>query len=294
MMDFDEIIRTGMLVGGFFYFNFNFVIPKVTDMIEKYFMKEQKEVVILRGVPGSGKDNFVYKNQLDRQSKYFVNINSDKEFYNNKNKYVFRREDINKHKESCLRNFIFSLKVGVPTIYINETNEKTWMYENYVILAKLFNYKVSIVEMICRDRDVSYYFNIRSKHNVPMKHSIKLYESFEYDNRSEYFNSNPQEYKKFLDNDIETFMKDFKKHRSSNKNFITESDDSDSDYSPDNSVESDSDDDYYISNQSYISKTQSNDVDFIKNYEINIIFLKNRFKIFIDNFNKVITRYIKV
>ena len=62
-MDLDEIIRTGMLFVGFFYFNFNFVIPKVTDMIERYCMKEDKKVIILRGVPGSGKDNFIHKNQ---------------------------------------------------------------------------------------------------------------------------------------------------------------------------------------------------------------------------------------
>lgn len=290
----NDIISTGVILGSFLYFNFQYVIPKVTDMIVEYFSREEKEVIILRGVPGSGKDNYIYHNQQKKNIKYFININSDKHFYDTHNNYVFNRQDINKHKETCLSEYITSLKVGIPTIYINETNEQKWMYENMISLAKLFNYKVSIVEMVCSNREALSYFNVRSSHNVPMKHSIRLYESFEYDDRSNYVNNNPAEYKKFLDRDIDNFMNNY-------DSSVTESGCSDSDSDSDSSwsgSDSQSDetttsngDDYF---QLFISKVHNHTVCQLKNYEINILFLKNKIKLYVNSIHKPISRYVKI
>ena len=137
-MYFNDIISTGVLLGSFLYFNFQYVIPTVTNIIINHISQEEKEVIVLRGVPGSGKDNYIYYNQEKKKNKYFININSDKHFYDSKNNYVFNRQDINKHKETCFSEYLISLKVGIPTIYVNETNEKKWMYENIITLGSFF------------------------------------------------------------------------------------------------------------------------------------------------------------
>lgn len=140
---------------------------------------KKKEVVIVRGVPGVGKDNYVYYNEFGEDANFTV-CSSDDYFYEN-GKYHFNRSKINRSEAYCLQQFHQSLKLGIPRVYLTNVNGQRWMYANYIRLAESYKYDVRVVTIQCEDEDQLRYFNSRSRHNVPMSFSKKVFEDWEYD-----------------------------------------------------------------------------------------------------------------
>ena len=102
---------------------------------------KEKEVVVVRGVPGVGKDNYVYYNELGKKNNFTV-CSSDNYFYEN-GRYHFNRSKINRSEAYCLQQFHQSLKLGIPRVYLTNVNGQKWSYSNYVRLAESYKYKVS-------------------------------------------------------------------------------------------------------------------------------------------------------
>jgi len=152
-------------------------------LLDKINNNKEKEVVIVRGVPGCGKDKYVYYNELDKKNNFTV-CSSDKFFYKN-GRYHFNRTKLNQSDAYCLQQFHQSLKLQVPRVYVTNVNQEKWMYANYVKLAESYKYKVKVVTIVCEDEDHVRYFNSRSRHNVPMNFSRKVFEDWETDNNEE-------------------------------------------------------------------------------------------------------------
>ena len=190
------------------------ILTKDNMLFKSLRFNNDKQLVILRGVPGSGKDNFIY-NEEKNKNRYFINISKDKFFYKLTEKgniYDFNRKDLNEIQQKCLRDFLIAIKLNVPIIYLNDTYQQKWMYDNYIRLATYFKYKVQIVNFDCEDKNVLKYFNYRSIHNVPMSFSEKVYNEYEYDERtsirinSEHSKEMTELTKEMLDKDIDDFM----------------------------------------------------------------------------------------
>ena len=268
------------------------------SILTKFKFSYPREVVILRGVPGVGKDSFLYNRELKKKKKnYFLNISIDKFFYNPSNKYIFKREDINLNRNKCMQEFITGLELKVPTIYINDINHENWMYQNYVTLAKQYNYSVKIIELICSDYDQLVYFNKRSTHYVPLKYSEKVYNTFESNdiddvlyiepyigNTHSYDDSlpkYPQMSKEELDNDLDEFMSNYLSDES-DSSYCDSGDSSDSSDSGDSGDTSDTSDmsDIVLSD-SDLSDSEYNQEDYIKHIRADE-----------GIFNEIITSYI--
>ena len=140
---------------------------------------KEKEIIIVRGVPGIGKDKYVYYNEVGEDGNFTV-CSSDNYFYENE-KYHFNRKKINQSESFCLQQFHQSLKLNVSRVYVTNVNHQKWIYSNYVKLAESYKYKVRVLTILCEDEDQLRYFNSRSKHNVPMNFSKKVFEDWEYD-----------------------------------------------------------------------------------------------------------------
>lgn len=154
---------------------------RITDRIKR---SKQKEIVIVRGVPGIGKDTYVYSREYNKRGT-FTMVSSD-QFFTNNRKYNFSRVDISKSEADCFDKFHLNVSLGVPRIYVTNVNNQKWMYNNYITLARSYNYNVKIVELVCNDKDELHYFNKRSIHNVPFTYSKNVFNSWEKDSRVEY------------------------------------------------------------------------------------------------------------
>lgn len=143
---------------------------------------DENEVIIVRGVPGIGKTNYVYERENDTNRNYSIcNYN---EYFEKDGKYNFDGRDINKAEQVMFNKFLTSIKKEIPKIYVVGSFNEIWMYENYLTTAQLFNYNIKVVELECLNKEQLVMFNRRSKHKVPYTKSVKLFNNWEYDERS--------------------------------------------------------------------------------------------------------------
>lgn len=138
-----------------------------------------KKIKIIRGVPGSGKRNYVYylENGLNRE---FI-ICDWNDFFTKNGDYNFVGKDTTKAENHCLKVFLNSIKQDVRRIYVIGNFNEKWQYENYLTIGKLAGYEISITELTCENHEELKYYNSRSTHNIPLTKSVKLFENWEED-----------------------------------------------------------------------------------------------------------------
>ena len=140
--------------------------------------KKVNEVIIIRGVPGSGKNCLIYDLEYDNDSNFSI-ISSD-DFFEKDGTYKFDRSQINKAYSYSFQKFHDCLKINIPRIYVKNINNNKWMYSNYISLANTYNYRVKIIEILCENENYLYYFNYRSTH------SKNVYNNWEYDENANF------------------------------------------------------------------------------------------------------------
>ena len=152
------------------------------DLFYKIQRAGKKEVIILRGVPGIGKNNYILEEELDRDTIFSV-VSLD-DFFIKDNKYLFDRSLLNKAHNWAFEQFSIFIDIGVPRIYISNLNNKKWNYSNYIRSAIKSGYKIKVVELVCNNHQELHYFNKRSVHNIPYSYSKKIYEDWDIDKNS--------------------------------------------------------------------------------------------------------------
>ena len=145
----------------------------------KLYKPTDKKLKIIRGVPGIGKRSYVYylENGLNREFTV-CDIN---DYFTKKDNYKFIGKEIAKAEADTMNCFINAMKNKDARIYIIGTFEKTWMYKNFVDLAKINGYSVNITELECKNIDELKHFNKRSKHDIPYSKSLKSFTDWETD-----------------------------------------------------------------------------------------------------------------
>jgi predicted kinase len=101
-----------------------------------------KEVIIMRGLPGSGKSTFVEENfpgtTVCSADNFFLNDDED---------YVFVPYKISEAHQDCWGHYIDALFRKEERVVVDNTNMCSWEYANYVKLATKKGYTVRIICM---------------------------------------------------------------------------------------------------------------------------------------------------
>lgn len=167
--------------------------------------KTGKEVTIMRGLPGSGKTKWAWENVLEPkgtdptgswQDKLVRHCSADNFFYveepstdlslytpSYKKVYKYDIKRQGEAHEACRAEFLKAIKECVPNIVVDNTGSRRWEYENYITLAKMHNYDVKIVEMMCPDKDWLRIFIERQEHGVPPGVVLEMWYRWEADKR---------------------------------------------------------------------------------------------------------------
>ncbi|XP_035222464.1 uncharacterized protein LOC118195279 isoform X2 [Stegodyphus dumicola] len=133
----------------------------------------QNVLIILRGLPGSGKSS------LARKMKFSGAVFSTDDFFYKKGKYAF---DPNQLTEAHAWNKIRTrnaLEKGVTPVIIDNTNTEVWEMVPYIFLGKKFNYEIVILEP-----NTPWKFNVkelakRNKHHVSKEKIAKMKERYQ-------------------------------------------------------------------------------------------------------------------
>jgi hypothetical protein len=168
--------------------------PKITPNVSKLIIPDNKQVKIIRGVPGIGKRNYIYYLESDMNREYVIcDIN---DFFTTNGTYEFNGKHLAEAESSMMTKFITAINNTDRRIYVIGTFEKPWMYNNYINIAKLNGYDTYVTELDCANTTELRHFNKRSTHNVPYSKSVKVYTSWESDNttykRSPYLSDNDE------------------------------------------------------------------------------------------------------
>ena len=140
-------------------------------------MAQSKFLVILRGLPGTGKSTYVKKHYDDAYI-----CSADSFFVNEEGKYEFVNWKLPQAHQYCFHLFIEAVINGKEMIVIDNTNTCIWEYENYIFLAGKLGYQTKIVRMHFEKSDIPLLAN-RNIHNVPKFVIKQMFERFENDSR---------------------------------------------------------------------------------------------------------------
>lgn len=130
----------------------------------------KSKVVILRGLPGSGK-SFLTKNCSEKDM--FI-CSADEYFTNESGVYKFDRNLLPEAHAHCCQHFIKAISDGQELIVVDNTNSMKWEYKIYVYLSQVLGLQHHILEIPHPNMNIASAFCSRNLHNVDMT-SIKNY-----------------------------------------------------------------------------------------------------------------------
>lgn len=125
-----------------------------------------KKVIILRGLPGSGKSTF--GKQLEREIKSaggsVAVVSADQHFYQlGGGNYKFDPNQVGAAHASCFRKFIEELTAGTDLVIVDNTSTSTMEISPYKLGADAFGYQTEIKQVVSSPEDSLK----RNLHGVP-------------------------------------------------------------------------------------------------------------------------------
>lgn len=124
-----------------------------------------KQVIILRGISGSGKSTHGRRLAGDRGV-----ICSADDFFMVDGEYKFDFGKLQDAHSACFRKFLAALEAGTETVIVDNTNTQAWEISPYKLAGESFGYSVKIVEVKC-DPEVA---AARNTHGVPREGVLKM------------------------------------------------------------------------------------------------------------------------
>ena len=142
-----------------------------------------KQVIILRGLSGSGKSTVA---ETIRQSvKHTCLVLSADDYLTVNGVYSWSVEKMRDAHDYCFRTFATTVMAGeINMIVVDNVNREIRDYSKYMIMAELCGYEVVLLEIACVDGQTMEFFHARSKHNIPISTAQNMWAKWETDPRA--------------------------------------------------------------------------------------------------------------
>ncbi|NTW15741.1 MAG: ATP-binding protein [Candidatus Moranbacteria bacterium] len=134
-------------------------------------MPEEQRVIIMRGIPGSGKTTYWKELYPDA-----VCCSANDYFTDADGKYRYDRRQLKESHRYCQKVFMQAIEDGELLIVVDNTNIKCWELEGYVRKAEENCYLVTVYRMIVDDwREAA----SRNIHDVPAEAVERMHAGME-------------------------------------------------------------------------------------------------------------------
>ena len=140
----------------------------------------EKRLVVLRGLPGSGKSTVAKALDVDSQAGI---CNADDFRYSSQG-YHFDPNRLSDVHRRCFTKCVELIDSDCPLIIIDNTNGHLWEYEAYMMLGRVTGYETKVVEVSCPDQASLGRFVRRNVHRVPMDACVRMWKEWEADPRA--------------------------------------------------------------------------------------------------------------
>lgn len=138
------------------------------------------QVVILRGVSGSGKSTVAKSLTAIVDVGRAVIVSADNFFVTPQGNYEFNGDKLGSAHEHCLNEFKSALTSGVELVIVDNTNTQHWEYQAYVKEAARFNYNVDYEMVGSLEPEMLVKYAERNSHSVPLDAIQRQAKRFEY------------------------------------------------------------------------------------------------------------------
>ncbi len=142
-------------------------------------------VVILRGLPGSGK-SFLARNCSENQrDSTKVAICGADEYFIEGDSYKFNPDLVPKAHTHCLGQFLHALASATKELVIvDNTNSKLWEYQIYLYVSEILGLNCHILEVPCPNVTIAEMYRSRNVHNIDQTVATKIFHRWEIDEKA--------------------------------------------------------------------------------------------------------------
>ena len=126
-------------------------------------------VILLIGIPGSGKSYYIKQYKLSHPTTKIAVCSAD-HFFEKSGEYRFNPKLLGQAHDECFEKFYASLSSNIPVIFVDNTNIIAAHRDRYIKTAYQFHYSV---ELIVFKPDVELSFS-RNVHNVPKEALLRM------------------------------------------------------------------------------------------------------------------------
>ncbi|KAF1326250.1 putative muts-related protein involved in mismatch repair, partial [Globisporangium splendens] len=160
--------------------------PLVDELLHGNAATERPSVVILRGIPGSGKSTLGREiAAIAKHRNASCAIFSADLFFIGARGYEFDAKKIGHAHNDCKKRFQNALfKNSTNILVVDNTHTQYWEYEGYAELALQHGCRLQILEMTCPDLSTCIQMAKRNSHGVPVAKVIQMYLRWEADDRA--------------------------------------------------------------------------------------------------------------
>ena len=143
-----------------------------------------RDVIVLRGLPGSGKSTLI-ENSSEKKQDLLAYCSADSFFTDSlTGEYRFDIEKLSTAHRACLNLFLDNLIANKALVVVDNTNSQYWEYSLYKCFAKCFGYKCHILELTCPSEEILKAYHLRNKHNVAYEVTVAMRNRWESDKDS--------------------------------------------------------------------------------------------------------------
>ena len=146
----------------------------------------QPTVVILRGIPGSGKSHLVHSCKEMLSDPSSVAVCSADDYFTEGDRYTFATHLLPKAHAHCLGTFVHALTQGKRLVVVDNTNSKLWEYRVYTYICEVLGLRCHVLEIPCSYPAITYMFCSRNVHNIDSTTVSRLVQRWDCDKSAAY------------------------------------------------------------------------------------------------------------
>ena len=141
-----------------------------------------RTVVVMRGVPGSGKSSAC--SIVEELRGPIVKCSADDFFLTPAGRYEFSTLRLTDAHSWCFTRFAQALAAGAPTVVVDNTATCLWEFEAYELAAVAAGYRVVLLELLPATEEEAARCGSRNRHAVPQDKVVRMWRRFERDPRA--------------------------------------------------------------------------------------------------------------